>query len=92
MPTTRVPFSQAGQIFGNPAQLVTRPGGGSDARLVLQCKLLDDSLHALNVCTSEDTLVTMGVDRWVSTVDDYLRKLEWWYNGFAPIVGTWHSC
>ncbi len=87
VPITRVPFSQAGQIFGNPAQLVTRPGGGSDARLVLQCMLLDDTLHALSVCTSEDALAGMGVDRWVSTVDEYLRKLEWWYNGFAPIVG-----
>src|SRR5260370_25345329 len=60
VPITRVPFSQAGQIFGNPAQLVTRPGGGSDARLVLQCKLLDDTLHALSVYTSEDSLSGMA--------------------------------
>lgn len=88
IPSTRVPLREAERIFGSPSKLVTRPGGGPDARLVIQCNLFDIAIRALAICASFDDIEAIGIEAWISRVNSYLTQFDTWRHHFAPIIGS----
>ncbi|KAF9520152.1 hypothetical protein BS47DRAFT_846940 [Hydnum rufescens UP504] len=67
-------------------KLVTRPGGGPDARLVVQCNLFDIAIRALAACTSYDDMEGIGIEGWLSRVNLHLTQFDAWRHHFAPII------
>lgn len=85
--STRVPMNLAEKIFGAPASLATKKGGGADARLVFQCDLLDIALRGLDLCTSGEEIPGLGTLNWVGRIKSELRALYLWQQRLAPVVG-----
>lgn len=77
----------AEQILGAPATLVTKPGGGADARLVYQCNLLDIAIRGLDLCISGEELHALGAEQWVGRIRAEVKALNVWQQRLSPVVG-----
>jgi hypothetical protein len=85
--SSRVQLHLAEELFGSPSTLITQPHGAADARLVLQCHMLDSALRMKELCQYADDVLSMGIELWLSRAAREFKVMGQWQHRLAPVFG-----
>lgn len=86
--STRVPLHYAEKIFGSPSLLATQPGMGADARLVLQCNLLEVAQRLAELTSTNEVVHALGPTAWLGRVQDDLKSIDQLQQSMQTSIGA----
>lgn len=82
-----MPLHYAEKIFGSPSVLAAR-GSGADARLVLQCNLLEIAQRIAELTTVSEAMESLGPKMWVNRLKEDLISLDHLHQAVQTSIGA----